>query len=404
MLSITASHATAQPTETTIRKPGWRDRPRATGDWGGRRTRLDQRGLELGARYTAGFWSNVQGGFETGTRYEGFAEWSAIAQLEPLIGWKGGGAAITAYSYHGGQPSIDLVGVFETQTISGHESFGTFRFFEMYLSQMWGDDRYYLKAGQLAADNDFFASEVASHLLNGTFGFLGLTREISAFYPLATPGAYFRARTPDGRWEGDIGIYTADPGEDVESNHGFDYSFDNGFSILMEARTRRQWFGRSGSYALGFSVTNKKIENFETGGIANGDYGLFFSIDQAITRDNDSGPRVSIFIRGYGTPQQDRAKGKTYVDFGVTVERPFDSRDRDVFSVGVAWLHFADAYVAYQNSLGLDVSPDEAIIEFTYKAHLTGWLSLQPDMQIVLDPHYSRRDALVLGLRAVVDF
>ena len=73
-----------------------------------------------------------------------------------------------------------------------------------------------MNAGQLAADTDFFVSENAEALLNGTFGFLGLGRatEIAPFYPLAAPGAYFRARTADSRWEAHVGVYTADTGVD----------------------------------------------------------------------------------------------------------------------------------------------------------------------------------------------
>ena len=58
-----------------------------------------------------------------------------------------------------------------------------------------------LKLGQLAADEDFFLSENSADLLNGTFGFLGLGRakQLMPFYPLATPGVYFRARTGDAR-------------------------------------------------------------------------------------------------------------------------------------------------------------------------------------------------------------
>jgi porin len=114
-------------------EPGWLERSHLTGDWGGRRTTLTDHGVVLGARYTAGFWSNVRGGFQTGTRYEGFAQWWLEANLDELLGWKGGSFDINWYSYHGGQPSEDLVGPFPTQTVSGWETSVSVRFYEIFL-------------------------------------------------------------------------------------------------------------------------------------------------------------------------------------------------------------------------------------------------------------------------------
>ena len=224
------------------------------------------------ARYTAGFWSNVRGGFETGTRYEGFAEWALFADLEALVGWKGGSFDINWYSYHGGQPSEDLVGLFPTQNVSGWETARSVRFYEILLRQTWGDGRFVFKVGQLSADTDFFVSENARALLNGSFGFLGLgrAREITPFYPLAAPGAYFRAQTGDERWQVRVGAYTAAIGEDVSSNFGFDWSFDNGATFLGEIRTRRSPFGRPGSYAVGVVGSTTELKDFTDNGFTQG--------------------------------------------------------------------------------------------------------------------------------------
>jgi porin len=333
-------------------EPGWRERTHLTGDWSGRRTTLIDHGVVLGARYTAGFWSNVRGGFKTGTRYEGYADWWLEADLDELLGWKGGSSHIHWYSYHGGQPSEELVGPFPTQTVSGWEAARSVRFYEIFLRQTWGEGRFAFKAGQLAADSDFFVSENAAALLNGTFGFLGLgrAREIAPFYPLAAPGAYFRARTADERWEAHAGVYTADPGEDVSSNHGFGWSFDNGAVFLGELKARRSPFGRPGSYVVGAVGSTAKLESFASGGSANGTYGLYASIDQILALETSARPGLGIFPRSYGVPQADRNLVLWYVDFGLKLTRPFPGRDRDVLSLGFAHLHFADDYVASERA------------------------------------------------------
>ena len=143
-LLLVAASAVAEP---LAQEPGWLERSRLTGDWAGLREKLGERGVVPGARYTAGFWSNVRGGFQTGTHYEGFAQWSLSADLDRLLGWKGGGFEIGWYSYHGGQPSEDLVGPFSTQTVSGNETAESVRFYEILLRKTWGDGRFVLRRG-----------------------------------------------------------------------------------------------------------------------------------------------------------------------------------------------------------------------------------------------------------------
>jgi porin len=398
---LAAPAASAEPAE----QPGWLERPQLTGDWAGLRETLAAHGVVPAARYTAGFWSNVRGGREKGTRYEGFAEWSLEADLDRLVGWRGGGFQVSWYSYHGGQPSEDLVGPFGTQTVSGHETARSVRFYEIHVQQTWGDGRFLLKAGQLAADSDFFVSANADALLNGTFGFLGLGRgsAITPFYPLAAPGAYFRARTADARWEAQVGVYTADIGEDERSNFGFDWGVDNGATFIGELRARRRPFGRTGTYTVGAIGTTAELEDFESGGTVNSGYGLFASIDQLLVEQTPARPSLGIFARSYGSPQEDQGLVHWYVDFGLKLTRPFRSRAEDVLSLGFAYLQLADPYVDSERARGENVSRRESVLELTYRLQVTGSLSVQPDVQFVFDPHLSRRDAIVIGLRAVIE-
>ena len=65
---------------------------------------------------------------------------------------------------------------------------------------------------------------------------------------------------------------------------------------------------------------------------------------------------------------------------------------------------FSHAYVDSLRSAGEKVSGHETVIELAYKAAITDWLSLQPDLQFFIDPHLGRRDALVFGLQAQITF
>lgn len=407
-LSAAASepHAVSTPGTIDTSETGtfW-ERPRLTGTWGGVRSTLADRGVELEARYSAGSWSNVDGGRRDGTRYEGFAQWAIETDLDRLVGWHGGRLVVNGYSYHGAQPTDSLVGGFGTLTVSGNETSDSFRFFEIFLSQTWSEERFAIKAGQLAADSDFFISAMADTLLNGTFGFLGLGRDknLAPFFPLATPGAYLRARTRDADWEVRAGVYSADTGEDDSNNIGFDDGFSSGAFAIAEIRHRHELFGRSGSTLLGAAVTTARIEDYGKGGKVRGGYGLYGLVDQILIEGAPDRPELGLFARFYAAPQQDRSIGEWYLDGGFELTRPLPGRPGDVFSMGFAYLHFADDYRDRQRANGDDVTQSQSVLEITYRAQLTGWLTLQPDLQLIFDPHFSRRDATVIGIRAMIE-
>ena len=124
----------AEPADTL------QDRPYLTGDWNGLRTWLADRGIVPYASYPTGLWANVHGGFDTGIRYEGFADWGTDLDLERLVGWQGGRFHVNWHSDVSGLPSSELVGQFATEAVFGIESANAVRFYEIYLEQRLWDD------------------------------------------------------------------------------------------------------------------------------------------------------------------------------------------------------------------------------------------------------------------------
>lgn len=61
----------------------------ATGDWGGTRTALSDKGLDITIGYTAEVFGNVSGGFRQGAAFNGLLELGLDVDLEKLAGIKG---------------------------------------------------------------------------------------------------------------------------------------------------------------------------------------------------------------------------------------------------------------------------------------------------------------------------
>ncbi|HEX2538862.1 MAG TPA: hypothetical protein VHL13_11320, partial [Pseudolabrys sp.] len=60
-----------------------------TGDWGGARTALKDKGIDLTLVYIGETFSVLSGGLRRRGSYEGRFEFTSEADLEKLIGWKG---------------------------------------------------------------------------------------------------------------------------------------------------------------------------------------------------------------------------------------------------------------------------------------------------------------------------
>jgi len=383
---------------------GWRTRSRLTGDWGGARDALEARGVDLYAQYTAGFWSNVHGGFDTGTRYEGFARWGVDADLGPLLGWEGGRVHLGMISYHGGQPSTELVGAFSSTFLSGWEAEVFARFYEIFFEQQWLDGQLLVRGGQLTADDDFFISEYAASLVNATFGYLGIARlrQIGPFYPIASPGVYVAAK-PGAGWFGRVGAYVSDVGEDESGNLGFDWGFSQGGFFMGEVGTERRPFGRPGRYLVGIAGTTSSVVDFSTASTAGGQYGIYGLIDQALLMSARGRPKLGSFLRFELVPEKDMALVHWYVDGGLELRSPLPRRVDDALSFGVAYVRFGRDYLAFQEKQGENGSAYQLSFDLAYRARVTPWLTLQPDLQYFVEPHLSRRNAFAIGLRAVID-
>ena len=376
-----------------------------TGDWGGLRSSLAGRGIVPFLTYTAGGWANLHGGIETGVGYEALADLGVDFNLARLLDWSGARFHIDWHWNLSDQPSQNLIGQFQTEPVDGNEAVNSLRFFEIYFEQRLPGDRGRIKFGQIAIDDDFFVSQYAGPLINGTFAFFGSGRDqqVAPFYPLAGPGLYAEVK-PSDQWTVRWGMYTADVGDDVASNHGFGWKMNEGVSGALEVATNRSPGGLPGTYTLGILGTSKTLLNFETGGTVQGSTGLYLMVDQAVALASDGSPKLGAFFRLGYDPLLDRVLLHYYGNWGFTLAAPFAERANDSLTLGFAHAAFAPDYVADQRATGQAVTDHESIVELNYQAVINGWLTLQPDFQVVINPHYSDQTAWVFGLQATMKF
>lgn len=358
-------------------------------------------GIRPFASYTGEYFGNLDGGLARGGVREGLLDFGVGIDLEKLAGVTGGSLFFAGHWIEGEDPSAELTGDFNA--VSNLAAFDTVRLFQAWYGQSLGE-RWTWRAGLLAADEDFTVSEAAQLYLNGAFGPIPtLSGNVGApVWPLGAPGVLLEWEDPGGGFLR-LGVYDGDAGDEAVNDDGLHVSLSSrqGALSILEGGVATSRLGHPGVYKLGAFHHSGELRDFATGGTADGTHGLYFVADQTVWRGGES--RLVCFWRAGWNPPEDRSVVGYYGDFGLNLEglpgRPADS-------VGVAFSHtgFADAYVAARRTGGENVSRRESVLELSYRAAITPRWSLQPDLQWVIDPHESRRDALIAGLRTRISF
>ena len=199
----TVGATTAQAADKAKQPASIWEQDTLTGDWGGARTKLKDKGIEFTLVYIGETFAVLSGGIDRRASYEGRFEFTVDATLEKLIGWTGASTHVSIYQLHNsGHNVADNVGsIADSSYIDG---LPTTRLFTAWFEQSF-NDRFALRVGQLAADDEFMISPTVDGivngpdgpsyggLLNGIFGWAGILGPDmingGPAFPLAAPGA-----------------------------------------------------------------------------------------------------------------------------------------------------------------------------------------------------------------------
>lgn len=426
-------------------------REKLTGNWGGTRTALEEKGIEIGLNYIGEALSVARGGLKRDTTYEGRLDLNVNTDLEKLVGWTGGKTHVRVFQIHNsGRNAADNVGSIADP--SNIDALPTTRLFTAWFQQEFGKAAS-IRVGQLAADDEFLVSNTAGGLINGTFGWATIMSANlpsgGPAYPLATPGARLQINPTDNIsllaavFSGDPAgkrCYDLDPETNPQAcnKHGTTFSFSGGAFWMGEAQYQvnqdKKDKGLAAAYKIGawYHTANFADQRFgvdASGKIVTlallpdytldhrGNWGVYGVIDQMIWRGGERS--VSVFARG-GVSPSDRNLLSWYVDGGIGFKGLIPGRADDTLTFGVAHSKISkDAAALDRDTLVLGGLPypirnAETVFEVSYIIQIAPWWMVQPDLQYIVhpggnvpDPDHPDRavgNALVVGVRSTMTF
>ncbi len=442
--AILGGAGVAQAADMAVKAPKapqsiW-ERDKLTGDWDGVRTDLHNKGIDITLNYIAETFGVLSGGLERRASYEGRLEFSVDADWEKLIGWRGATTHVTVFQIHnGGRTAADISGSLADP--SNIDALPTTRLFTAWYEQSF-NDIVSLRLGQLAADDEFFTSETAGGLLDGTFGwgnnFAANMTNGGPAYPLATPGARLQIK-PAENLTVLAAVFSGDPAgpncydEAQKCNrHGTTFSFSGGSLWIGEAQYAvnqgKDAMGLPGVYKVGgwYATTDFADQRFGLDGSGaqvplsdptvtdplnhRGNWGIYGVADQMVWRNRDRS--VNLFLRA-GTSPADRNLVSWYVDGGAGFKGLIPGRANDKLTFGVSCAKISDDVVAADRDAGNAVRDHELLFELSYAAQIAPWWVVQPDLQYIVhpnggqnpdDPTQAFDHAFMAGVRSTITF
>jgi len=368
------------------------------------RDRLAESGVSFELTYMADFFVNARGGLNAADafQYRGLLDVGITVETEPLGLWPGGQFYVEFLDTHGIDISERHVG--DIQALNNADGLNASRVYEAWFEQTVLDGGLRIRLGKQDV-NLQFAAPVGprGEFVNSSSGF-------SPTIPMVT--------WPDTAWAATVfvepvewlyvgaGIYDA---LGTSTRVGLDTTFhapDETFSICeLGVRPTLSLFGRqglAGQYAIGTYYHSGRWLRFRNDldgrlpeRFATGNSGVYVTADQQLHRETDDAEDaqgLGAFFQ-FGWAPGDRNEIHQHFGGGVHYVGLIPGRDEDV--VGFAAQHVNLSGIVQE----LEDRHSETALELFYRAQLTPWLSVKPDVQYIVNPGGAGRDALVAGVR-----
>jgi porin len=378
------------------RSKPWLEWEDATGDWGGLRPKLHERGIIPEIEFTGQLFSSVRGGLTRSdtTHAAELTSLSLTFDTARLGLWRGGTALLSVEHHDGRGVSREVGSLDEIGTLDQSERSFT-RFATYTIQQSFYDDRLVARFGKADSNDGFVDSDLTGLFLNG--GISPPPNLPMPTYPETSLGlALFADPTPwltlaSGSYGADLGIH----------EHGGAGLFRGRVFAIAELTLHASHFGLPGHYNAGAWL--RTVDTPDPGKAPGGrsfdrNYGAYVLLDQQLTAESPTQQDQGLgfwFQLSWAPP--DRNENDLWVGGGFVYTGLIPGRDDDQLGLGAS-----GAYLTPGPGASGSPAP-EFTFECFYALQLAPWLTLQPDLQIVIDPAGGGRDAVVLGAQLSIE-
>ncbi len=384
----------------------WLDQPTMTGNWYGVRKALTQAGITPNIVYVTDLLGNPLGGERQGAAYTGGLEAGVSFDLAKLLSVNGLTFQVSGVWSTGSDLSDDIGNIFPVAEIFAGDRW---RLYTVFLEQVLLGERINIKAGRFATTDDFITLPVAGLFVNSALDPSVYAVEINVpgvtAWPVATWGGRLRVR-PVEALDLSVGAFYSDPALNQDTTNGTQFAISTkaGYFIVAEIGYRlnheKTATGLRGHYRIGAYYDSNRYAPFaDPAQRRRGNYGAYALAEQTIFRETgpESEQGLTVFAALTVAPAQSINTMPWFAATGLIYRGLLPGRDQDTAGLALYYGGF---------SRDLPGQTYEMVLEWTYAIPLTPWLTVQPDIQYIINPNGRRtvKDALVVGAQLTIQF
>ncbi len=391
----------------------WSQATNVTGDWGGTRASLMEKGFGFAAAYYGQFSANPIGGEdEGGVSWRGDLAASVFVDLQRALGLYRTYFTATADWKHGTDSLSTryLDNQFPVQ-LDTYDEGSTVRLANLAFGKQLFQNTTEVVGGRIITSEDFANLRLACTSVNQALCATPINAVQNLSFP-TFPNAVWGGRVrlqPGDQWYGQIGSYLVYPGFGDSFRHGIDFGTHSGAGALTLAEvgylagSGSGVFAQPGAYKLGGYYDSEQVTEQETQASVNGTGGLYLVGEQHLWP-----PKASMMdglsawaAASWAPPDRNELEYMLAGGFLYTVEK-----DRNGIAAMVAYGRYSQDLRRGQRTRGESVQGGELLVEVNYRHTFAPWLWVQPDVQGILWPD-GRKDiptALVIGFALGVVF
>ncbi|MBF8779906.1 carbohydrate porin [Pseudomonas fulva] len=410
-----------------------------SGDWGGARTELLDKGYDFGLDYVGEVASNLRGGYnhDRTARYSDQFALGMHLDLQKILGWQAAEFKLSVTERSGRNLSNDRIADPRAGHLSSvQEVWGrgqTWRLTQMWFRQRYFDGALDVKLGRFGPGEEFNAfpcdfqnlafcgSQVGNWVGGIWYNWPVSQWALRLKYDL-TPQLFAQ-----------VGAFEQNP-SNLETGNGFKLSGSGtrGTIVPVELVWSPRLAGLPGEYRLGYyhssasaddlyqdidgqpqALTGKPFKS------RSGKHGWWVVAQQQVTAHASDASRGLSLFANFTRHDKTTNVVDSYQQVGLVYKGAFDARPKDAIGFGIARIHVnddvrkragllnaRDGLEDYHDPRFRPLQRSEYNAELYYGFHVTDWLTVRPNLQYIKSPGAVDEvdNALVAGLKVSSSF
>lgn len=351
---------------------------------------------EFGMAYTGEVWSNQRGGIETGTAYLDNLDLTLLVELDETFGWSD--TDVYGHILYNNSDTLSGRLVGDIQGVSNIDNTTMVSVMELWVEKAYTPDTS-VKVGLYDLNSEFDAIDTAGLFINSSHGIGPDYAQSGENGPSIFPVSSLAIRIQQALTERTavrFAVLDAVPGDPDDDNYG-GIRLDSEEGALLALELTHQ-FERN-RVGLGTWYYTRDTDQLDSASQAT-NKGVYAFTDHSFGQIGWLPGQLNGFVR-VGLADANINQVARYLGAGLVLTGVLPSRPDDALGFAMASARTGDDYREQNRLTGFDTDGHETNYELTYRMQLSEPLSVQANMQYVVNPGAdpALANALVFGLR-----